>query len=756
MNRTASFFFFLFLVLTALTVFSGRACAQLSVLHGFRRDTRIPLLSGNGDSLLFPFAGGMNSCQFMNIDLNLDGTPDLLVFDRHGNRFLPFVAGQNPGSALRWAPELCASLPAAEQWVQAADYDGDGRQDLFTYTTGGIKVFRNESSGSLAFRQMTFPFLLSQQGSTLTNILVTYADYPAIADVDHDGDLDVLTFWGLGSFVEWHRNTSVERFGNADSLTFEKASSCWGHFAEGNESNLIRLDTCLAGDQSLTRTVENDPKHTGSTLLVCDPDGNGLPDLVLGDVDYSSLVYLQNGGTVEDAHMVSQTTAFPGPENPVSVNLFPAAMLADADNDGRKDLLVSPFDPSLTRGENAASVRFYKNSGTDQLPVYSFVSDHYMQDQMLDVGSGAYPVFADLNADGLQDLLIGNYGFYDTCIYSPETGMQCFYTARLTMLLNTGTAQQPVFRIADQDVAGLSVLQMQSLIPALADMDGDGDPDLVCGNSKGKFVYCENTAGAGNPAEFVLHDPAWFSLDAGDFSAPQLLDIDGDGDFDLISGRRNGTLSLYRNTGTSAQATFTLETEFLGGVDVTDPLLSNYGYSTPCFYRDGRDSLFLFCGSEYGNIFVYDQISGNTGGTFRLKGVLPGIQEGWRTGIAIGNLNADTLADLAVGNYAGGIGLFTGNTDPVFGWEEHGIQRNRGLIITPNPASGRVQVSLADGIRHSRVSVEFYSTDGHLLKRIPETDLPFTTNLSDLKSGLYLIRVSTSSGDYSAKLMICH
>jgi hypothetical protein len=40
--------------------------------------------------------------------------------------------------------------------------------------------------------------------------LVTNVDYPAIFDIDNDGDLDILTFWGLGSFMELHQNMSVE------------------------------------------------------------------------------------------------------------------------------------------------------------------------------------------------------------------------------------------------------------------------------------------------------------------------------------------------------------------------------------------------------------------------------------------------------------------------------------------------------------------------------------------------------------------
>ena len=272
------------IVIFVLIIVSGslKVYAQLSAIHDYRRIDSVLLISENNDTLNFPFAGGLNSCQFMNMDINLDGTDDLLAFDRHGNRILPFIVSTSLPFQLLYKPDLASEFPTIEQWMQAIDYNNDGKKDIFTYTTGGIKVYRNDSDSKLKFTQVTKPFLLSQQGSTLTNILVTSVDYPAIVDIDSDGDYDVLSFWGLGSFVEWHRNTSIERFGKSDSLTFEKTSSCWGHFAEGKEDNSIILDTCAnTGKSGLSadNQLDEDPKHTGSTLLINDLNGDELPDL---------------------------------------------------------------------------------------------------------------------------------------------------------------------------------------------------------------------------------------------------------------------------------------------------------------------------------------------------------------------------------------------------------------------------------------------------------------------------------------------
>jgi len=744
------------LILTSLLT-GYQAAAQLSAIHDFKRAVGVQLLSENNDTLLYPFAGGLNNCQFTNMDINLDGIDDLLVFDRHGNRILPFIVLPEAPLKYLFAPEYSMLFPPVEQWIEAVDYNNDGKKDIFTYTTGGIKVYRNDSESALKFTKVTNPFILSQQGATLTNILVTYADYPAITDIDNDGDYDILTFWGLGSFLEWHKNTSIEKYGISDSLTFEKVSSCWGHFAEGSEDNKIKLDTC-APTGAFKMTCDegiDDPKHTGSTVLTHDLNADGLPDLTIGDVDFSTVVHLTNGGTLSDARMISQTTAFPNATNPVNMNSFPAAMLADVNNDGQTDLLISPFDPSLTKGENFRSTSLYLNSGTTANPVYNFVSESFLQNQMLDLGSGAYPVFVDFNGDGKLDLLVGDYGYTDTCIYTPVNGLQCTYTAKVALLINEGTDEIPVFRLAERNIAHLDTLHMQSLIPAVADMDGDGDADLVCGNSKGKFVYCENVALPGQPADFKLADPAWQGIDIGDFSAPQLFDMDQDGLTDLICGKRNGTLSFYKNTGTPEQASFTLITDNFGGVDITNTQLSIYGYSVPCFYAGKMGETVLFLGSEFGEIFVYDNISNNLNGNFRFRGTIPGINEGWRSGVAIGNLNNDTLSDMIIGNYSGGLGIFYGIPDKIFGINEQTVLQFSALRIMPNPACDEISIYINENQPVSSGYVAIHGIDGSLIMKPSEVEFPAKLDISKFRNGIYLVSVQTFQGIATGKLVIC-
>jgi hypothetical protein len=297
----------------------------------------IPVYSNTRTQIDFPWAGGMNTCQFGKMDLDLDGIKDLVVFDRTGNRVMPFrVVPAGDSFDYLYAPEYAANFPALEQWVIFADYNLDGKEDIFTYSPGyaGLKVYRNSSSTELDFRLEVFPYLTSYQGGGYVNILMTYADYPAITDLDGDGDLDILTFWGLGSFVEKHVNMSMEKYGHADSLDFVKTESCWGYFAESEEGNLISLDTCLRcmgawGQGGMEAWghggMEFADRHTGSTFCILDLNGNNLPDLLLGDVDFPNLVALYNGGNEDTARMTSYDWQYPPGDQAVNQFSMPAA-----------------------------------------------------------------------------------------------------------------------------------------------------------------------------------------------------------------------------------------------------------------------------------------------------------------------------------------------------------------------------------------------------------------------------------------------
>lgn len=480
----------------------------------------------NEETLAFPWAGGLNACQFGRMDLDGDGQKDLLVFDRHGNRLSCFLNQGGTGEInYVYAPEYTQLFPKLTDWAIFADYDGDGREDIFTYSQGwaGMKVYRNISSEQIGFELVAYPYLTSWQGGGEVNLIATNADYPAITDLDGDGDLDILTFGVLGTFIEKHLNLSMERYGTRDSLVFEKTDYCWGRVAESEENNEMYLDTCLFGKSLIVN--KDDFRHRGATFAVRDLTGNGLPDLLLADVDYPGLTLLKNGGTTENALMVSQETHFP-PNEPVYLRSMPVPFFTDIDNDGLDDLLVSPFDPNPMACEGQNSVWLYLNRGTKQTPDFQLETKSFLQGQMIDVGKGAYPIFTDWDGDGLTDMTVRD-----------------FY-GHTTVFKNVGTAQQPVF----ERIETLSSDSLEWSARCYFDVDQDGQLDLVEGNVAGKLSFYK-----GQDDDFELITDFWGAVDVRDYSSSyfgysvptlfyyqeQLL---------LCVGSEQGRLFLYRVT----------------------------------------------------------------------------------------------------------------------------------------------------------------------------------------------------------------
>ena len=437
-----------------------------------------------------PWVGGLNACQFGRIDLDFDGQKDLLVFDRHGNRLLCFLNKGGRGEIdYHFTTEYDAFFPKMKEWVVFVDFDGDGKEDIFTYSQGwaGMKVYRNVSEmGNLAFELAVYPYLTSYQGGGEVNILATEADYPAILDLDGDGDLDILTFGVMGTFIEKHTNCSMERYGCRDSLVYERTDMCWGRVAESEENNLMYLDTCLFGRGII---VTDDYRHRGATVAVRDLDGDGLLDLLLADVDYPGLKALYNGGDVLQALMVQQED-YP-PRNPVELSSMPVPFFTDVNNDGVDDLLVSPFDPDPMASVGMESVWLYLNHGTNENPDFQLYTKSFLQETMIDVGKGAYPKFMDWDADGLLDLLVGDIN------------------GRITVFRNVGSAYQPAF-VQMNDV---SWVDLGWSAQCYFDVDQDGLLDLVEGNASGKLALYH-----GNGNGFDLVTDFWGGVDVRDYS----------------------------------------------------------------------------------------------------------------------------------------------------------------------------------------------------------------------------------------------
>jgi hypothetical protein len=565
----------------------------------------------------------------------------------------------------------------------------------------------------------------------------------------------------------------MEKYGNCDSLDFKLTDKCWGDFKESEGGNHLTLNiVCPYKYSGLPGLSCNDlqPKHTGSTLLATDLDGNGVKDLILGDIDFSNLIALINGGTLDSAHMISQDSTFPD-NPPVKLYSLPACSFLDMDNDGIKDLVVSPFDPQYYISENKHSCWFFKNTGNNDHPIFSYQTNNFFQSEMIDVGTSASPVITDVNGDGLPDLMVGNYGYFDSA-YNYQGILHPVFTSKISYFKNIGQAGNPVFHLVTDDFAALSELHSLSLYPSFYDLDGDGDMDMITGNSDGTLLYFNNTAGAGHEPVFAPVQSYYKKIDVGDFSAPQLFDLDGDGLPDLLIGNRKGTIVYYRNTGTRNVPEFTHITDSLGKVDVTNHNLDYDGFSTPFFFKDPSGKTGLLVGSKEGKVHYYTNIDDNLGGTFTssdslltdLCGAALPKSYGITTAACLANLEDPSYMDLIVGNFSGGLNYFSHSTVPdVYTFAEGKRSAESGeFSIFPNPANTGIFIRQNKSTGSAECIIFLYNSLGNpVFQKVTSTASLTSIDTSQLPGGAYFLMISPlSAGNsfnrFTTKIVVLH
>ena len=701
----------------------------------FFRDTSINVAE-NGTIFKNAWASGINAAQFNEIDLDLDGTMDLVVFDKSGNKLIPYL---NKNGEFIFAPDYRDLFPVHKygedlhDWVIFADYNCDGKNDIYTYSSGGFAIFKNTSTTSLSFSLVDTLVRSDYGGPIPINIYISAVDIPAVADIDYDGDLDILTFKITGGFIEFHRNMSIELTGNCDTIAFQLEESCWGNFYEGLNNYTLNCLNCQCPPIINNHTSKQ--KHAGSTLLAIDIDNDQDKDLILSDISFNNLNLLINGGDSSYANMVSVDSIFPANHlNTIEVNMdiFPAAYYLDVTNDGVKDLVVT--SNSENNSENFESCWLFNNTGTNTNADFNFFKKNLLQDEMIDLGSGCYPVFYDYNNDGLDDIVVGNYGYHQIG-GNPRSSLALFK--------NNGTLDTPSFELIDRDWQNISNINLNinlniaalNLTPTFGDLDGDTHDDMIIGDANGKLHYFKNTGS--NPANFILSQAEYNNIDIGYFASPQLIDVNRDGLLDILIGEQSGTINYCENTGTSTNAIFDTVISNFGGIDIESNIISA-GFSNPTLF-DNNGSYELYVGSYTGETYVFDNIDNNLTGSFDSLSIL-NTNEGGKNKIAINDINNDQKPDLLIGNYSGGLSYFNGDSVVISNTFYTNLPK---LKIYPNPSNQYLSVS-----SYMTGNIEIINTLGATILIQNKTTNTARIDLRKFKKGLYFIKLNNQKSKF--------
>ncbi|HJY63966.1 MAG TPA: VCBS repeat-containing protein, partial [Ignavibacteria bacterium] len=538
-----------------------------------------------------PFTGGIDIPRYQFIDIDNDNDLDLFIYDKDTN--LNYY--RNDGSAASANFRLISNKYfglSIKSWFYFTNIDNDGDKDLFC---GGdsqhVRYIKNNGTASNPVYQIQ-TFVLR---TDLNDPILSEAQcVPVFVDIDADNDMDFITGTSQG------RLTYYENIGNANNFNFKFISNFW--------KNLEIIGGAL--------------DHGASSITFDDIDGDNDRDLFWGDLFNPSFYYIRNTGTAQNSNYSTIDTSYPIPNKWLSGG-FNMPRIHDIDNDGRKDLFIGVLFGSSTRNNFV----YFRNTGTINNPQFTKITENYFTN--IDAGSYSYPCFTDIDNDNDFDLFIGS-----------DRAFLSFYR-------NTGTAAAPQFTLVTDSLFYIDSNNF-NYSPAIADLDNDSKKDMILGTFDGKLKYYRNTGTLANPV-FTLTASQLNLVDVGQSSAPALADLDNDGDFDLLIGNSDGKLHYYSNNGNASAFNFVFVTNNYSGIFVgndSSPTLSDL---------DGDADLDMLVGNRLGLIYFYRN-NGNAGNpNFGLiSGNYANVNAFYASAPAIVDINGDSDKDLFVGNIKGG------------------------------------------------------------------------------------------------------
>jgi hypothetical protein len=431
-------------------------------------------------------------------DIDGDGDLDVVVADG--------------SDASAWSTHTIYSSAGGPRWVHAADVDGDGDLDVLAAEPSLDAFTWYENDGTPA---------VGAWSRYVVDSLSTGARSAVAADVDGDGDLDLVTASETANEVAWFENDGTPK---TTPWTFHD-------IAGATTSGPI-------------------------TAHPADVDGDGDLDVLAGSYNTSALYWFENDGTPASGTWTAHTV-FTGVSTPATV------VPGDVDGDGDLDAVLTSY------GGNG--VAWYENDGTPAVGTWTGRT----------VATGLFGAFdlkvADADADGDLDVLAASYLDHRITLHVNDGAAVPGWTEQelsSTALNATSVGAADLDGDGDLDVLGGAsglfvtgwfenlILHRSAAFPgsgnvgpivyrpydvSLGDLDGDGDLDVVAGDHPplgfGQVRWYENTAGDGS---------AWTQATLGstpDRPTEQLpADVDGDGDLDVLATAFNDDVTgWYEN-----------------------------------------------------------------------------------------------------------------------------------------------------------------------------------------------------------------
>lgn len=446
---------------------------------------------------------------------------------------------------------------------------------------------------------------------SVSGVTVKSFSAPEFADLNNDGNLDLI-------------------IGTLD----DEADFFW--------NNSHSFPTTFSKDTSVLYNIYNSGQNNTNAdyPTLVDLDGDTDLDLVIGG--YNGLRYYKNNGTITSPDFIIADGIFDYVNPEIGTDAQPA--FVDIDDDGDLDLFMGigeSFSLDTTTFPEAGITLGFRNTGDINTPIFTL--DNTLVVGIPDIGRNSYPAFVDLDNDEDFDL-----------VYGRDLQTLVYYR-------NTGTKQSPIWTQNTTTFNGVESTTYWKN-PTFSDLDFDGDFDLIYGTDAGVLYVYRNIGNMTSPS--FQYYPDYFKiikLNAGGATV-SLVDFDGDGDNDLLSGDWLGKFNYFRNDGTPLKPIFNKITTSFSNLTVNS-------YSSPVFIDIDKDSDFdIVSGATNGQVFLFV----NNNGVFTQNTTMfSSIDIGWMSIPSFADLDNDGDLDLLVGAETGsetkyftndGSNVFTVNT----------------------------------------------------------------------------------------------